>query len=67
MVEFKDIAFGQLHEPLVGCFFLYDSDAGKKISESFYFDCSRIDVSRTGFNVHLLTALSQLFPPFFLK
>ena len=51
MVEFKDIAFGQLHEPLVGCFFLYDSDAGKKISESFYFDCGRIDVSRTGFTV----------------
>lgn len=52
MVEFKSFTSGRLYEPLVIGLFLYDADANKKITETFYFDCKKMDVNQLGFNVN---------------
>ena len=53
MVEFKSFTSGKLYEPLVIGLFLYDADANKKITETFYFDCKKMDVNQLGFNVNI--------------
>lgn len=46
MVEFKSFASGMLYEPLVIGLFLYDADSNMKITETFYFDCKKMDINK---------------------